>query len=289
MSKNTKTQTRLKNIEKYLKDGKLNPWQKILLEQIKNSPKQDLEERFIYYWGTTLGADINNLPYLDTSSVTDLSNFFKDCDKLRNVPNWDTSNVIHFSHCFENSSLSDYNCNWDLSNGKYFDGMFWNCGCETLYFNKNDFKNVRSAINCFYNNSLQAIEGLNIDYFETASDTYGLFFNIRILTDVTWKNFTLAGKRGVWFSDNNIELVISFAENITNPEVRIEGCKIAESTLYNVLDHLDPNVEGTIHISRSSINGFKDLELSESAEAIYEKELRKDRDNLSNWKIWFTM
>ena len=103
--------------------------------------------------------DITSLKFLNVSECTDLSHFFKHCNKIEDftpIENWNVSNCKDFSEMFSSSSLTNtkallswevskgedfskmfYNCrklksidsikNWDVSSGKYFNSMFEKC------------------------------------------------------------------------------------------------------------------------------------------------------------------
>lgn len=85
--------------------------------------------KFRDYKGTVL-----DLSFLDTSDVTDMSDFFRNCTNLvqLNISNWDTSSVTAVYEMFEGCTkleMLDLS-NWDITSFTSSFDMFNNCGSD---------------------------------------------------------------------------------------------------------------------------------------------------------------
>lgn len=96
---------------------------------------------------------IDNIHYLDTSNVSDMSYMFYYTPQLKelDLSNWDTSKVINMDSMFAESSVSSIKLeNWDVSRVESMNNMFYNAtNLESINLEKWDVSNVRSMSGMF--------------------------------------------------------------------------------------------------------------------------------------------
>ena len=70
---------------------------------------------------------LNELPQIDTSNVTNMSNMFSSCTNLTTIPQIDTSNVTDMNNMFYNCTNLTTIPQLDTSNVTKMNSMFYNC------------------------------------------------------------------------------------------------------------------------------------------------------------------
>ncbi len=163
---------------------------------------------------------INNLNYLDTSEVKNMSNMFYFCKYLQiaDFSNFDTSNVTNMERMFFNCSsiqsldLSSFdtshvtsmsnmfnNCNnlislniasFDTSNVTNMSGMFSSCnGLTTLNLNHFNTSKVTDMTMMFY--SLQNLKALYVKNFDTSNvlNMNQMFYDLRNIRTLDLRSF----------------------------------------------------------------------------------------------------
>ena len=162
--------------------------------------------------------------YLNTSSVTDMSQMFYDCQSLTslNLSPWNVSNVTNMSYMFSGcSGLTSLNVSgwdvtkvtsmsgmlsgcsgltslnglsgWDVSNVNYMNGMFTNCSSlTTFYVSGWNVSNVISMSGIFYGCS--GLTSLNVSNWNTANATSmsGMFYGCSGLTSLNVSGWNTA-------------------------------------------------------------------------------------------------
>ena len=102
--------------------------------------------------------NLENVPLLDTSKVTNMTEMFAYCYKLKNIPTLDTSKVTNMSYMFQSSGIVEIpvlDTN-NLTNANY---MFYQSDLKLLPVL--DFSKVTNMTNAFYSCSNLTDEALN--------------------------------------------------------------------------------------------------------------------------------
>src|SRR5699024_7873849 len=96
---------------------------------------------------------VENIDYLDTSNVKDMSNMFYNTTELKemDLSSWDTSNVVNMTSMFENTNASNIQLeDWDVSKVESMHGMFENAtNIESLRLEQWDVSSVKDMSNMF--------------------------------------------------------------------------------------------------------------------------------------------
>ena len=149
-----------------------------------------------YKWfgGCRYLTTIEGIDYLNTENVTDMSDMFKDCEKLTtlDVSKFDTKNVTDMSNMFDRCyKLTTLDVSkFDTKNVTNMRWMF-NC-CEaltTLNVSNFDTKNVTDMNNMFC--SCETLTTLDVSNFDTqnVTDMKGMFGWCSALTTLDVSNF----------------------------------------------------------------------------------------------------
>jgi len=140
------------------------------------------------FYGCTM---LKEVPYFDTSSITQADNFFWACRSLKTIPNYDFSNNTHFNSFYSSCSSLEEIPNFDYSNGIYFNSMC--AGMESLISIPSGTFNISSLGNCNqmfrYSHNLVSIPP-DFD-FSGATHTYLMFdecYNLRYVPKVDLPN-----------------------------------------------------------------------------------------------------
>lgn len=135
--------------------------------------------------------DLDKLPPIDTSSVTDFSYIFIYCWGLTKAPDWDTSNGTNFQCMFQSCPLTKFP-NYDFSKATNMDYTFSGSKFSTVPVI--DTSKCTSFYNTFEGNyDLVTIEGIdfssctgNLDPFNYCSNLTNLTVNGTIKAGVWW-------------------------------------------------------------------------------------------------------
>ena len=151
-------------------------------------------------------SSLQSVPIFDTSEMTDMSSFFRDCTSLKNAPLLNTINVINMSMMFANDKSLKNVPLYDTRNVENMNQMF--VGCDTIQqipqFNTIKVTDMYAMFYlCLY---LQTIPELNTPallYMSSALRT-GV-----ILTTVSFSNMSsVADISGVFYGNTNISSCI---------------------------------------------------------------------------------
>ena len=142
--------------------------------------------------------ELQTIPQLDTSSVTNINNMFTNCNKLQTIPQLNTSNVTNMNGMFYSFggiktlvSLPKFNCEKVTDINRYFsyyaDGMSALTdvgGWENLKCNWNDNYGLRACPNLTYQSCINILNGLYDFRGNGESTTKTLKVNPNFLTTV---------------------------------------------------------------------------------------------------------
>lgn len=136
---------------------------------------------------------IENLQYLNTENVKDMSSMFESCFNLTSLDlsNFDTSNVTDmtnmFASCGDNLVSLDLST-FDTSNVTSMYGMFDGCPFTSLDLSNFDTSNVTSMENMF--NFCSALTSLDVSSFDVSSvtDMSSMFENCANLETIYCNN-----------------------------------------------------------------------------------------------------
>ncbi|MCS6823926.1 MAG: BspA family leucine-rich repeat surface protein [Cytophagaceae bacterium] len=145
----------------------------------------DVEQWGTVLWSTMQGAffDCSNLNITATdlpnlSNVTDMSNMFRECDKLNgptNIGNWNTQNVTNMSHMFYRAySFNQPIGNWNTQNVINMTGMFFHAHSFNQPIGNWNTQNVTKMGDMFYRATSfnQSLENWNT---ENVTDMSNMF------------------------------------------------------------------------------------------------------------------
>ena len=143
-------------------------------------------------------TSINDIKYLNTANVTNMSRMFRDCKKLTSLDlsKFDTSNVKDMSYMFNNcQKLTSLDLSkFDTSKVKDMSYMFSNCsGLKSLVLSKDfDTSNVTDMYQMF--SGCSGLTSLDLSSFNTANVTTmkQMFSGCSGLTSLNLSNFDTA-------------------------------------------------------------------------------------------------
>ena len=101
-------------------------------DQYKYFPKT--KEELIENIEELISKDIYDFNCIDTSAITDMSNLFKELNKIKytiDISKWNVSNVTNMNYMFY--GYKNFDCDlsdWDVSNVVSMISMFFNCDCN---------------------------------------------------------------------------------------------------------------------------------------------------------------
>jgi len=147
-----------------------------------------------YFYGFANLTTIENLDYLNTSGVTDMTYLFRSCNDLTalDTSNFNTSNVTNMIGMFYAcSSLTSLELNnFDTSKVDSMRYMFWGCNdLTTLIISNFDTGAVTNMQAMF--ESCSSLTSLNVSFFDTSSVTImtNMFYNCSNLTSLDLASF----------------------------------------------------------------------------------------------------
>ena len=147
-----------------------------------------------WFYGCTDLTTIEGIEYLNTENVTDMSDMFSDCYKLKtlDLSNFDTKNVTNmfsmFSNCYKLKTLDLSNFN--TKNVTTMNQMFYRCyALTTLDVSNFDTKNMTSMTSMF--SGCSALTTLDVSKFDTKNVTYmsEMFSDCSALKTLNLSNF----------------------------------------------------------------------------------------------------
>lgn len=193
--------------------------------------------------------NIKQVPQLDTSKMTSLSNFFSGMRRLENVPILNTSKVTNMSYMF-------YNCSYalkevplmDTSNATDLSFMFYSCSSLT-FVPQFDTSKVTNMSNMFCDcRELTSIPTLNT---KSLINAYNMFSNCRKLITIPQLNFQ--NVTNVSYTFNQCAELTDFggllnigqsflttaAEEFGNYRLQFNSCsKLTHESLMNIINGL---------------------------------------------------
>ena len=199
---------------------------------------QNAQPNSCYKWFDNCSnlTSINDIKYLNTANVENMSRMFRDCKKLTSLDlsKFDTSNVKDMSYMFNNcQNLTSLDLSkFDTSNVKDMSYMFSNCsGLKSLVLSKDfDTSNVTNMYQMFYNCS--NLTSLDLSSFNTAKVTTmeHMFNGCKGLKDLNLSSFKTANvttmKQMFYYCSGLTSLNLSNFDtaNVTTMEQMFSGC-----------------------------------------------------------------
>lgn len=197
---------------------------------------------------------------VDTSTMTDMSNMFRNCSQLQtlDVSNWDVSNATYINAAFMNcSSLEVLDVSkWDTRKVISMSGTFQGCSkLTTIDVSKWDTSSLTNIAGMFQNcNSVKSLDMAHFDVSRCTSFLY-LFSFCSSLENITCKDFNtrnvtdMSSCFGYCSSLKTLDLTGWDMRKVTRMEYVFNRC-----TSLEVLDITGWNMEsttGTAHFSSS--------------------------------------
>ena len=178
---------------------------------------------------------INNIGYLDTSNVTNMSEMFYDCGELTelDVTNFDTSKVTDMSGMFHQCwSLTELDVtNFDTTNVTDMSGMFGGLDLTELDVTNFDTTNVTDMSGMFYGS--WSLTELDVTNFDTSNVTNmsEMFTSCKGLTELDVTNFDTSKVTDMsyMFGDcqglTELDVTNFDTSNVTNMSDMFYNCK----------------------------------------------------------------
>ena len=161
---------------------------------------QNAQPNSCYKWFDNCSnlTSINDIKYLNTANVENMSRMFRDCKKLTSLDlsKFDTSNVKDMSYMFNNcQNLTSLDLSkFKTANVKHMSYMFSNCsGLKSLVLSKDfDTSNVTDMYQMF--SGCSGLTSLDLSSFNTANVTnmYQMFSGCSKLTNLDLSSFNTA-------------------------------------------------------------------------------------------------
>ena len=154
-------------------DSTLGGWAKTIIKLRSPLTIEGTSAEYMFY-----RYPLNELPQIDTSSVTNMSNMFSGCINLATIPQLDTSNVTNMdsmiSSCISLTTIPQLSTS-NVTNMGY---IFYNCGSLTMIpqldtSNVIDIKGMFYA--CFALTTLGGFQNLGMAYDTSKSANYNSY------------------------------------------------------------------------------------------------------------------
>ena len=148
-------------------DSSLGGWAKTIKKMRSPLTVKGTDAQYMFY-----RYPLNELPQLNTSNVTNMSNMFNGCYGLTTIPQLDTSNVTNMSYMFNSCYYLTAIPQLDTSNVTNMSRMFYSCyGLTTIP--QLDTSNVTNMSDMFNScNKLTTIPQLNTSNVDNMSDMF---------------------------------------------------------------------------------------------------------------------
>ncbi len=189
------------------------------------------------YWFFKLNKlkSIENLQYLNTSKVTDMSEMFFECESLESLDlsSFDTRNVKNMKEMFFRcKSLKSINVSsFDTGNVTDMSEMFWDCCSLTaLDLSNFDTRNVTNMYEMIF--SCDSLSSLNVSHFNTSNVTNmkGMFSGNKSLDNLDLSNFDTRNVKDMSCMFQNCSKLTSLdlsnfvTGNVTDMHRMFSGC-----------------------------------------------------------------
>jgi len=224
---------------------------------------------------------VNNgedLSYVVTSKVNDMSFLFDQNEINGDITSWDTSNVSYFQYMFKDSSFNQDISSWDTSSANYLNGMFQGSDFNQDISSWNTF-NVTDMSYTFKDSSFnQDISSWNVSNVE---DMTGMFQGSSFNQDISSWDVSSLKKIAFMFSNSDFNQDIS-SWNITS----VDTCSgFAEGTYLTFIDipYLICDQDVNLTPEKESFGSNDDIIETESGDNII---FVNDDTTLTNDRIW---
>ena len=252
---------------------------------------------------------VENIDYLDTSNVKDMSNMFYNTTELKemDLSSWDTSNVVNMTSMFENTNASNIQLeDWDVSKVESMHGMFENAtNIESLRLEQWDVSSVKDMSNMFHTifSSNSNLTKLEISTWDVSNVTnmQNMFSEAKSLKSLNisnWDVSNVTNMQNMFAYAQSLESLdlsnwdVSNVENMGYMFVRTDELKTLDLSGWNVskVVNMSYMFEGSswypsfekLDLSNWILSGMTDIDSAFKARSVGDVRPVHELD-LSNW------
>ena len=224
-------------------DDSAGGWMKTLLKMRSPLSIEGTDATYMFYRYL-----LNELPQIDTSNVTNMSQMFSGCPNLTTIPQLDTSNVTNMNSMFSSCSSLTTIPQLNTSNVTNMNSMFYNCPNLTTIPQLDTSKVTNMGYMFGVCSSLTTIPQLNTSNVTSISN---MFNNCRSLTTIPQLNgeklTSVAGTFSNCKSLENFNGIINLGQaylttqsaNYSNYKLDLSySTKLTEQSIINILNNL---------------------------------------------------